>query len=374
MRKSAGKMKPIAGYVDSTYLDDDITSATSASSEEDFEDEDDMLRRSHTKTKMKLKVNPRRSPSPPSPQLSPIIYDQDMDKLTDDESSGLFHRRMPRKKNLLLQFNVPLGYHGPLIVKVDSTMLDAEEEGKTHEMHHQEIKKVCVKSLSLTPKPATSAGTGFTDLPPEMRNTVYRYLFLRSNRDLRIPPWRDGECLTLSAQFLRTCKLVHHEGCSILYGENTFQFARHFGTRGPFWERIPKEIGYQDVLQFLKMIGAENLQYLRDIKFIFDDALPRDTPYLNCHEKRRYLNDDYLMNCLRILRNAKLRTLLLRFIGRRAVMKTDVKFLGYLEQIKADHVDQYWDSDFHYPPQKICFGTWLDLQDQMTRKKRLYQK
>lgn len=179
-----------------------------------------------------------------------------------------------------------------------------------------------------------------------------------------------------SSQFLRTCKLVHNEGCSILYGENTFLFNRHFNTRGPFWESIPKEIGYQDVLQFLKMIGAENLQYLRDIKFVFDDALPRDTPYLDmqAHEKRRYLNDEYLINCLRILRHAKLRKLLLRFIGRRSVLKTDIKFLGYLEQIKADEVEQFSENEFCYPPQKIGSGTWSDLQDLMIRKKRLYEK
>jgi len=85
---------------------------------------------------------------------------------------------------------------------------------------------------------------------------VYRYLFSRKYKDVRVPQKRTGPGLAKSAQFLRTCRLVHNEGCSILYGENTFLFARHYDTRGPFWETVPKEIGYQDVLHFLKMVRA----------------------------------------------------------------------------------------------------------------------
>jgi hypothetical protein len=209
-----------------------------------------------------------------------------------------------------------------------------------------------------------------------LRNTIYRHVFARRDEDqeLRVPVGDNPKyTLEKSAQFLRTCKMVHNEGCSILYGENTFVFNRHHNTRGPFWETVPKEIGYQDALHFLKMIGPENIQYLRDVNMTFDDAQPRHTPYLDSHEKRRYLVDAYLMNCLRILRDAKLRKFSMFFGGRRQLFKSDVKFLGYLEQVKADEVvnmrGKFWQSQ-----KKISSWLWDDIQEAMTRKTKLYEK
>lgn len=369
IRKSAGKASKPRDYIDSGILDNDDFLASTT---EDSDTEQDMgPRRSSARLKRNLKR--KRSPSPPSPHLDPIQHSQELDEMTDDDVAGSFHRHTPKKPPITLQFNVPLGFHGPLFVKLDKNLLRTEDQGTLHEM--QQLGTPENKTINSTPaRPATQKPRkSFTDLPPELRNKIYRQAFVRTDGELKIPPAKDGLGLCRSAQFLRTCKLVHDEGCSILYGENKFLFARHFFTRGPFWEARPKEIGYQDVLQFLKMIGPENVQYLRDIKFKFDDACPRDTPYVDSNEKRRYLNDDYLMSCLRILRQAKLRSFQLRFLGRRAIVKSDVKFLGYLEQIKADEVSQFLDG-WIYPPQKISDSLWEDLQELMVRKKKLYDK
>jgi hypothetical protein len=156
-----------------------------------------------------------------------------------------------------------------------------------------------------------------------------------------------------------------------LYGDNEFRFERHHDTRALFWEPNHKEIGYQDVLQFLKMIGPENIQYLRDIQFEFDDALPKNAPDLTV-ESRRYIADDYLLNCLRILRDAKLRKVSLLFYGRRQLLKSDVKFLGYLEQIKADEIVKL--STLWPGQSKIGHWIWTGIKEQMTRKKKLYEK
>jgi len=80
------------------------------------------------------------------------------------------------------------------------------------------------------------------------------------------------------------------------------------------------------------------------------------------------------MNCLRILRDAKLRTFSMRFLGRRQIFKSDVKFLGYLEQIKADEVDKFLEDDWEYQPQKIGAYVWDDLTAMMTRKTKLYER
>lgn len=372
IRKSAGRVKKVAGYVDSTLLDeeeefDPLTSDTST----DDDEEEDMTPRGRAK-KSKQTQKRKRSPSPPSPRLEPMIYNQELDELTDNEMGDSGHGRTPRKSPVTLQFNVPLGFHGPLFVKLDKALLQSNEEGARHEMHQPQKKKARISSSpsSLDVVPTTMRPKGFADLPPELRNAVYRHAFVR-NKTLNIPQRFDGPGLCQSAQFLRTCKLVHDEGCSILYGENEFCFRRHHDTRAPFWDPKAKEVGYQDFLHFLKMIGPENIQYLRDLSIEFDDALPKHSPSLTV-ESRRYVVDDYLMNCLRILREAKLRKLGLMFLGRRQLFRSDLKFLGYLEQIKADEVvklDQPWPY-----ATKISAWVWDIVKEQMIRKKKLYEK
>jgi hypothetical protein len=363
IRKSAGKVKKVAGYVDSGIIEEEgYEPSTSEAS-----DDEEMEKRSRTE---KLKRKCKRSPSPPSPRLEPTIYNQELDDLTDDETGGAFHRNTPKKPPVTLQFNVPLGFHGPLFVKLDSALLKDNEDGTRHDMRQVPTKKI--RTATTPPQTAAVAVSrrSFVDLPPELRNTVYQHVFVRKDM-LQVPQRRDRPGLCLSAQFLRTCKLVHDEACSILYGSNAFHFERHHDTRAPFWEPKLKEIGYQDVLQFLKMIGAENIQYLRDIRIDFEDALPKNCPDLNI-EARRYIVDEYLMNCLRILRNAKLRKVSVMFYGRRQLLKSDVKFLGYLEQIKADEVVKLPES--WYTQVKVGHWIWSDIKEQMTRKKKLYEK
>ncbi|KAH7410281.1 hypothetical protein DE146DRAFT_711095 [Phaeosphaeria sp. MPI-PUGE-AT-0046c] len=363
IRKSAGKVKKVAGYVDSSFLGDDYD----PSSTEETDDED--MSTSKRGRADKIKRKRKRSPSPPSPQLDRIMYDQELDIFTDDESGGAFHGNTPKKPPVSLQFNVPLGFHGPLFVKLDSALLKDSEEGVRHDMHRLQTKKPRAIAPPSQPAAVTGSSQRFTDLSPELRNQVYRHLFVRRDM-LNIPQHHGTAGLCQSSQFLRTCRLVHDEGCSILYGENEFHFNRHHDTRAPFWETKHKEIGYQDALHFLKMIGPENVQYLRDIQFDFDDALPKHAPLLST-EARRYVVDDYLMNCLRILRDAKLRKISLRFFGRRQLFKSDVKFLGYLEQIKADEVVklQLW-----APQSKISNWVWEGIKERMVRKKKLYVK
>lgn len=108
IRKSAGRVKTAAGYVDSSVLGDDYDPSSSEET-----DDEDLSRRARAEKRRKRK----RSPSPPSPHLEPVIYDQELDDLTDDETGGAFHRNTPKKPPIALQFNVPLGFHGKSILK-----------------------------------------------------------------------------------------------------------------------------------------------------------------------------------------------------------------------------------------------------------------
>lgn len=379
IRRSAGKANKAAGYIDSALLEQELEGFEEADfntcTSEDSDDEHNTGRRRRAdRSKRKRK----RSPSPPSPRLEPIVYDQEVEELTDNESNGAFHHQTSKKLPVTLQFNVPLGFHGPLFVKLDSSMLQVDEEGASHGMRKGQTKKARTTGPTIAEAKVQKRRTGFTDLPPELRNTIYRHMFVRKNQDFKIFR-RDRDTagnppsMSQSAQFLRTCKMVHNEGCSILYGENTFVFDRSQGVRGPFYVSEPKEIGYQDMLQFLRMIGAENLQYLRDLKLCLDDAAPKDTTYLRSNEDRRFLNDEVLINCLRILRSSKLRSLALCFIGRRMIWPSDGKFLGYLEQVKVDELTK-WTPGRYFMQERISEHLWRTLKEQMVRSKKLYEK
>lgn len=366
VRRSAGRMKPVAGYVDSRILEEeDFIPSTS---DDESEEGECTPRGRGDKPKRKRK----RSPSPPSPRLNPIIYKPQLDEFTDEESGGTFHRRTPKKPPVTLRFDIPLGYHGPLLVKLDPAILNLGDRDTPHGMRQVKKSKWIGSTALATTVPERRKG--FTDLPPELRNKVYRLAFVRDNT-FQIPacrPWGKGN-LCQSGQFLSTCKLVHNEGCSVLYGENTFAFERHESTRGTFYEHEPKEIGYLDALQFFKMIGPENIQYLRDLKIVFNDARPSDTPQATSNEDRRYMTDDALINVLRILRHAKLRKFSLAFMGRRHLQRSDIKFLGYLEQIKVDTLEKWPQPRSYYFEHKIRYSVWHDLTEQMSRKKKLYE-
>lgn len=356
MRHSAVRKKTFAGYVDSAVIEEDDPINLPS------EDEDgNPVRPKRPNNKRK------RTPSPTPPPLDPIIYNEDADPPTDEESTGAFHHNTEKQSPVELTFNVPLGFHGPLVVKLDKALM-ANGDGAARDLQPKKAKR----SIAASPGPSRNHAfgphkTGFLDLPAELRNRVYRMLFV-AHSPMR---FNHPHNFCRSAAFLRSCKVVASEGCSILYGENTFIFERNRSTRSPFWDPVPKEIGYKDVRLFLKMIGPENLVYLRHIRFDFEDANPGVTPYLKTVEHRRYINDEHLIDCLRILRGAKLRKLELMFAGRRTLARTDVKFLGYLEQIRADEVVNM--KEFNsWNPNKIWEWTWRDLQNTMTREKKLF--
>ncbi|KAF9733284.1 hypothetical protein PMIN06_008767 [Paraphaeosphaeria minitans] len=352
IRRSAGKAKPTAGYVDSKVIEDEYEEPIETPSE----DEDGQIKPTQAKRKRK------RSPSPEPPPLDDVIRNDEPDERSDDEDPFQKKTKLPP---IELQFNVPLGFHGPLVVKLDRSLLVPD---MAYEMRPRRAMKIRAGSGGdLQPSGGGKKPLGFVNLPAELRNKVYRHLFVTEEKIV----FPDAENMSRSSQFLSTCKLVHNEGCSILYGENKFRFDRNHKTRGPFWEPVPKEIGYKDVRQFLKMIGPENLVYLRDVTLFLSDALPSTTPELT-HESRRYLHDDHLLDVLRILRQAKLRKLNVLFTGRRSLARTDTRFVEYLMQVKGDEVISDLGTGWYYHNRKIEGYVWKELREKMTRKKKLY--
>jgi len=173
---------------------------------------------------------------------------------------------------------------------------------------------------------------------------------------------------------LRTCRQVYEEGRTILYGENTFYFERNKEMRRPFWAGERKEIGYKDLRLFLHLIGPSNTSYIRHLFLAFDDAMPSATPQFKRNEERRYVHDEHLIACLKVLaKQSRLKKISMAFWGRRSLARTDLRFLENLYKIKADEVDFTRPFVNHYwHPDRIHHDVRDALKKEMARKEKLY--
>ncbi len=179
---------------------------------------------------------------------------------------------------------------------------------------------------------ASEPDTGFLELPKELRDKVYRYLFVASTPII----FRNRDDFERSAQFLTTCHTVATEGAIVLYGENSFHFSRTADKRGSYCDKVWKEIGYKDVRRFLTYIGPVNISNLKYVSFELEDALPYLTTYVSGSAERAYVNDLVLLEIFNMVgANTVLTKLAVCFAGRAQVHSKDIHFLRALSRIKC---------------------------------------
>ena len=118
---------------------------------------------------------------------------------------------------------------------------------------------------------SAQVGTSFLDLPPEIRNEIYRYCLviqrpfgftsdkmppLQKKGPMRVSnrPGAERDTIPFAPGILQVNKEVHNEAISIFYGENIFQF--QYAWVG---EKILAQIGQQNVgqLRHIEVISAE---------------------------------------------------------------------------------------------------------------------
>jgi len=200
----------------------------------------------------------------------------------------------------------------------------------------------------------------------ELRNVIYRMIFVAPGEIAFT-----NNANILSSAFLRTCKQIHAEASSILYGENKFVFKRNRNIRSPFWISDAKEVGYFDMRHFLHMIGQPGRKNLRRIHIVLEDASNRHSYGGENHG--RFCHDGNLFACFKLLsKECMLKNLALTFNGRRQVNSFDVRFIETLCAIEVDNLvinpDQLWTGD------KIDHRAQDTLKDEMVRIEPLYEK
>lgn len=120
-------------------------------------------------------------------------------------------------------------------------------------------------SYSLT---TSDMSASLLSLPRELRDQIYAYVLVNQDEIEPERMWFPGP---LSAQFLRTNKMIHREATLVLYAHNRFNFAFCDPDFIPF---------------FLDKIGRDNAKHIRQISIYFPefhylDSLDPDEITLN---------------------------------------------------------------------------------------------
>ena len=218
-------------------------------------------------------------------------------------------------------------------------------------------------------------------LAAEIRNMIYELVLVT---DTPIDLARATN-FRRSAAILRTCKAVYDEARQILYGRNSFRLERQFRSRARYYQPEWTEVGWKDVRRWLRAIGPVNISYLQHILIKFDDAMPSSNPHLATPEDRRYVHDEHLVECLRMLLPAtSLKTLVLSFHGRKQLLRTDQRFLEHLTRLRADTVkimahptwqskDRSWVGyEGSFRTVRIAWNVENFIQEKMVAKSRSY--
>ena len=261
------------GYLDSGNLVfDDSSGETGEESEEEIEEGpiSKKVKRATAKGCFQgdisaIHLSPVDSPVT-SRDVTPLLEDE---TLVEDNVIDLpFSTTAPVQfKPIQLSFNIPKNHKGPFQVNINLNSLMfpvgtpvtssiARQDHTPEELSHGIYESV---EMSVTPSTTTasthhttivediSTKIGFTTLPAELRNRIYRMVF---KGDLVSLGHRSN--MSRSAALLATCKQILEEGRTILYGENVFHFKRETKSRGKFYHERWSEVAYQ-VSAFLEL-------------------------------------------------------------------------------------------------------------------------
>ena len=255
--RSSTARKTDSPFVDSAVAISDEESSVSSS------DESEIISRPARPRKRKRTPSPSPSlSSEPSLVSAPATDDTPLSDTEDED------RALPVAQPLQITLNVPAGPERHVILNLDlGTLVQSAHSSANHSTSSKRLPKRPktrrAPSLHCQPPPPAIAGSvsgdgahaGFLDLPAEMRNEIYRLVFVA---DGRIDFGSPGKRFKRSAALLRTCRQVHEEGRTILYAENQFFFQRRTQRRGSYWDDEWAELGYKTIRKFLKDISAAN--------------------------------------------------------------------------------------------------------------------
>ncbi|KAL2355154.1 hypothetical protein BJ546DRAFT_841234 [Cryomyces antarcticus] len=372
IRKGAGRKSLNPEYLDSTEI------FLGNSGDERSNDEGKLPTNEHAGARTAKLKKRKRTPSPTPTPLSPVRYDDVFPREIGPALEGL--ESGAKAPSISLTVNFPSEHRGPLVVNLDVAKLvsqyhkqqkanSAVAKESTELGFYTSASKVAKQVVGKTTSPVQKTKMGFLSLPGELRNQVYRILFVVEFPFNISKP--DNFCR--SGGLLSTCRQVYVEGRTVLYSENKFIFERQIHTRAIYFQAQWIEVGFKDVRRFLTNIGPANIALIRDLSLCFEDTMPSGSPHLKTAEQRRFVHDEHVLECLKMLgRSSQLKKISLHFYGKKLLATTDYRFLERLRCIKADDVQISPDPRTIFWPIKVHLDIKNELIKEMTREERMF--
>ena len=220
---------------DSPFVDSALAISDSEDTGNEVEDDGEVIRLARPR-KRKRSLSPPASPLSNGQEVLSDSTDSDVDDL-----DRLLAQECPEQGTTIhLTINVPVGQREPIKLHIDPRVGRRLAIPKSPQSHILEG-KIALKSKDLS-LPRNPNRKGFLDLPAELRNGIYRLVFV--TEDESIINFAQPTNLSRTAALLRTCSQVHDEGRSILYADNKFHFERRPQRGGSLWELEWKEVGF----------------------------------------------------------------------------------------------------------------------------------
>lgn len=255
-RSSRHRSRRSNGYVDSSKIKLEGSDADEASPSADASDEADdwgvrqpqRVRENADAGQLVSLENPGQNGTLPLTSDNTVTaQDVIMEGIDLSDARMLDSLRPYREQRLQVAMRTVEGHTGPVVTVKLSSLLGGTLESRLAYL-------TSILRLDPPADVVPENRLSFNDLPPELRNRIYRMLFQLRRPQYVEPRHRD---LQFSSQFLRTCKQVNAEashpitstqltiqGSTILYGENHFVLERDANHRGQFFEPIWHDIGY----------------------------------------------------------------------------------------------------------------------------------
>ena len=209
-------------------------------------------------------------------------------------------------------------------------------------------------------------------------------VFIHPHNSVVRLPTHGKNSLARSAQFLRVSRTVYEEGRQILYGENEIALCRDTRIRGSYCSEEWTEVGWKDIRRFLSCIGPINISYIRKLDLTITDGPVSAYRHDDIRDQRRSIQDDHLMECLRLLgEHGRFQSVNLSIKTSRIVSCDDTRLITALSKIKTDKLYRQGkyphteDTRHYYHRTRDVYGTVSIvisdlLEEEMVREVKLY--
>jgi hypothetical protein len=149
----------------------------------------------------------KRSPSPLARLPSDDVANFSDSSMSDAEEESIVRTTPPATGTTVhLTVNIPPGHQGPITLNLDPKNFASCQSVFASPCKPDRLTQTTLNRLNTRSLPKTKKFAGFLDLPAELRNDIYRLVFVTENATIN---FATPDNFSRSAALLRTCRQVY---------------------------------------------------------------------------------------------------------------------------------------------------------------------